>query len=288
MKREVDWNVEGRDWPNRSSSRFVVAGGLRWHVQVSGTGPVLLLIHGTGAATHSWRGLLPALSRDFTVVAPDLPGHGFSTRSVNSRLSLPKMAAGIGALIAALGLRPQAVVGHSAGAAIALRMVLDGTIAPRHVVSVNGALAPFPGQAGIVFPALAKLLFLNPLAAPILAWRADDRAAVARVIEGTGSRIDPEGLDQYRRLLRTRRHIESTLGMMANWDLWPLLRELPRLQTPLTLLAATGDKAVPMKVAKDVNRLVMHSTMIAIPECGHLAHEERPAVFLELIRNACV
>ena len=47
------WEVDGRDWPNRDSSRFVTAGGLRWHVQVAGTGPVVLLVHGTGAATHS-------------------------------------------------------------------------------------------------------------------------------------------------------------------------------------------------------------------------------------------
>ena len=56
----------------------VAAGGLRWHVQVAGDGPVLLLLHGTGAATHSWRDLLPLLAERFTVVAPDLPGHGRS------------------------------------------------------------------------------------------------------------------------------------------------------------------------------------------------------------------
>ncbi|MFZ4410973.1 MAG: alpha/beta fold hydrolase, partial [Paracraurococcus sp.] len=80
------------DWPNRPTSRLVAAGGLRWHVQVAGTGPVLLLVHGTGAATHSWRDLLPLLARHFTVVAPDLPGHGFTERPRAEGLSLPGMA----------------------------------------------------------------------------------------------------------------------------------------------------------------------------------------------------
>jgi pimeloyl-ACP methyl ester carboxylesterase len=73
-----DWEREGRHWPNRGSSQFVRAAGLRWHVQVMGSGPTLLLLHGSGAATHSWRDLAPILARDFRVIAPDLPGHGFT------------------------------------------------------------------------------------------------------------------------------------------------------------------------------------------------------------------
>jgi magnesium chelatase accessory protein len=78
--RAPDWQIEGRDWPNRDCSRFVESGGLRWHVQRCGTGPVCLLIHGTGASTHSFRDLMPLLATHFDVIAIDLPGHGFSTR----------------------------------------------------------------------------------------------------------------------------------------------------------------------------------------------------------------
>ena len=61
-----DWAVEGRDWPHREASRFVEAAGLRWHIQEFGRAeaPTLLLLHGTGAATHSWRGLAPLLAQD--------------------------------------------------------------------------------------------------------------------------------------------------------------------------------------------------------------------------------
>lgn len=75
----MNWDHDGRDWPNREHSRFVEAAGLRWHVQQMGRGPVLLLLHGTGASTHSWRALMPLLAAEFTVVAPDLPGHGFTS-----------------------------------------------------------------------------------------------------------------------------------------------------------------------------------------------------------------
>ena len=71
-------DIHGKDWPLRQHSRTVTAGGLSWHVQIMGTGPVLLMLHGTGASTHTWRALMPELAKHYTIVAPDLPGHGFT------------------------------------------------------------------------------------------------------------------------------------------------------------------------------------------------------------------
>ena len=152
MSRHLNWDTDGLDWPHREASRFTTAGGIRWHVQVMGHGPVLLLIHGTGAASHSWRDLMPLLAPHFTVVAPDLPGHGFSAMLPSRRMSLPGIADAVHQLLHALALRPAIVVGHSAGAAIAARMCVDGQIAPRALVSLNGAWLPFRGLPGIAFP----------------------------------------------------------------------------------------------------------------------------------------
>ena len=158
MKDRLEWEADGRDWPNRAASRFVSVAGFTWHVQVLGCGPAVLLLHGTGAATHSWRVLAPALARRFTVIAPDLPGHGFSAMPAPDRLSLPGMARGVSDLLEALGARPSLVVGHSAGAAILARMVLDGMIAPDRLISLNGALLPFRGLPAAFFSPAAKLL----------------------------------------------------------------------------------------------------------------------------------
>ena len=89
---EADWLQVRGDWPNAACSRFVSASGVRWHVQEAGSGPVLLLLHGTGAANHSWGAMLPLLASHFRVVAPDLPGHGFSTMPGERQLTLPGMA----------------------------------------------------------------------------------------------------------------------------------------------------------------------------------------------------
>ncbi|CAN5324072.1 alpha/beta fold hydrolase [soil metagenome] len=281
-----DWTREGRDWPNREASRFLLASGLRWHVQLMGDGPPLLLLHGACAATHSWRELAPMLARDFTVVAPDLPGHGFTDTPDGDGLSLTGMSRELAGLLEALEMRPDHIVGHSAGAAVALRMALDRGVGGAGIVSLNGALAPFSGAAGHIFPAMAKLLFLNPVAQQMFAWRASQPGAVARLIESTGSTIDASGLAAYAALFRTTGHIAGALGMMARWNLEPLLADMPRLTTPVTLVAAERDLAVTPKVAQAAHARLPNSTVTPLPGLGHLAHEEAPARVAEIIRAA--
>lgn len=278
-----DWNAEGSTWPNREASRFVEAAGLRWHVQTMGAGPVLLLVHGTGAATHSWRDLAPLLAADFTVVAADLPGHGFTAAPPSRRMALPAMAADLAGLVAALGLRPAIAVGHSAGAAILIRMALDGRIAPDLIVSLNGALLPFRGFAGAVFAPLARLLFVNPLVPRLFAWRAADPSSIERLIRNTGSTIDAAGVAQYAALFRRPAHARAALGMMANWDLETLLEDMPRLETRLLLVAAGEDRAVPPDNAFAVSDLVEGASVEYVRGVGHLAHEEDPAAIAAII-----
>lgn len=287
MAERPNWSIEGRDWPNREASRFVTAAGLRWHVQVMGQGPVLLLLHGTAAATHSWRDLMPLLARDFTVVAPDLPGHGFSDGVPAARLSLPQMAASVTALLGALGLRPVLAAGHSAGAAILLRMALDGRIAPDCIVSLNGALQPLGDRHAAFFTRTARMLVGLPFVPSLFAWRAADRAVAERLLRDTGSRIEARGVDLYARLFRHSGHLAAALGMMAHWDLVPLLRDLPKLAPRLVLVVGALDRAVPPAQAEAVRKRLPSARIVTLPGLGHLAHEEQPAQVATLIQQEC-
>jgi len=127
---------EGRDWPHRDASRFVEAGGFRWHIQRMGRGPPALLLHGLGGATHSWRGLAPILAERFDLVAPDLPGHGFTSSIRRPDFGVGGVAKAVKALLARLDFAPRLVIGHSAGAAVMLRLACDGAIAPDGTMTI--------------------------------------------------------------------------------------------------------------------------------------------------------
>ncbi len=289
MSDRPDWATDGRDWPNRGASRFLRAGGLDWHVQVAGQGPVLLLLHGTAAATHSWRDLLPMLARHATVVAPDLPGHGFTGMPGDPGLTLPGMARLLHALLETLRMDPVLVAGHSAGAAIALRMALDGRVAPRAVASINGALTPLGEEHAAFFTRAARLLVGIPFVPRLFAWRAADRAVAERLLRDTGSRLDARGVDLYARLFRRAGHLAGALRMMANWDLRPLLRDLPRLVPDLLLLVGERDRAIAPAKARRIVALLPKTQIELLPDLGHLAHDERPdlvgAILLRLLQE---
>jgi magnesium chelatase accessory protein len=278
----LDWEKDGKDWPNRAASRFVQIKRLRWHVQVMGEGPVVLLLHGTGASTHSWRDALPLLAKRFTVVAPDLPGHGFTSQPPSEAYTLPGMAVAITALLGELGLAPERAAGHSAGSAVLIRMGADRSIAPAAIVSFNGALFPVGGVAGQFFSPLAKFVARNALMPKILAGMADERT-VAKLISDTGSKIDPLGLALYRRLFANEAHVAGTLNMMAAWDLHWISSDLRRLQSMLYLVKATGDRTIEPSSADRAARFVTRAAVIAINGLGHLAHEEKPELAAEII-----
>ena len=282
----MQWNNEGKDWPNRESSRFIKLGNLVWHVQIMGEGPVLLLAHGTGASTHSWRDLMPALAKHFTVVAPDLQGHGFTGSPPSYRLTLNDMASGLSGLMKAMGYAPEVVVGHSAGAAILARMVLDGGIAPKVLIALNGAMLPLPGFMGQFWEGSAKMLTLIPAVPWFFSWRARQPGAVEKLIDSTGSKIDDAGKQYYARLLHDPVHVGNVLAMMANWDLHGLQRDLPSLPCRLVLVAADNDRAVPPKVARKIAALVPGAKLIVQHSYGHLSHEEAPAETAALIVQA--
>ncbi|MBF9152878.1 alpha/beta fold hydrolase BchO [Novosphingobium jiangmenense] len=279
------WEVEGRNWPNREASRFVETPGLRWHVQTAGSGPALLLLHGTGAATHSWRDVLPLLARDFTVIAPDLPGHGFTKGRPRQGLTLPGMASAVIALLETLEQKPVLIVGHSAGAAIAIETVhLQGGGTP--LIGFNPALMPFPGLAAKLFPSLARMMFVNPFVPRMLAGIARIPGETARFLRrATGSTIDDRGIAAYEALMGNRHHCAGAMEMMASWDLEALSRRLPELGSPMLLVHSDSDAAIPLSSVEQAARLIPDCHVDVLRGLGHLAHEERPETAADLIRT---
>jgi magnesium chelatase accessory protein len=294
MSARLQWDTDGATWPHRQASRFVDGGGLRWHAQLfahaSEAAPRLLLLHGTGASTHSWRDLVALLTPHCSVLALDLPGHGFSAMPPGGPsspvFSLPGMARSLTDLLQVLPFAPDWIVGHSAGAALAVRSCLDGLLAPRGVVALNGALVPLDGWAGQLFSPLAKLLALAPYVPEVFAWRAAKPSVLHRLLDGTGSHLSAEGRALYHQLTANPGHVAGALGMVANWDLHTLWADLPRLHTPLHLLVGSNDLIVPPHSTArilDVPSLQSSAQMHHLRGLGHLAHEEQPGPVAQYI-----
>ncbi len=284
----MQWQDYRDVWPNAADSQFVHAGGIKWHVQIAGQGPCLLLLHGTGSGNFSWRASLPTLSRHFKVVAPDLPGHVFSARGEGDHLSLQGMSDALIALLKAINQTPTVIVGHSAGAAIAANLVLrEARLSNAHLIGLNPAWLPLPGVPAWIFGPAAKLAALNPLSAWATTRFAKKPGVIAKWVAQTGSQLAPDGLDLYRSVFTHSGHVHSVLGMMAAWQLSGLSEALPRLKNEVTILAGSNDKTIPIALAHAACRAMPQTQLIIQDGLGHLAHEERPAETVAELLRVC-
>ncbi|MEM9585133.1 MAG: alpha/beta fold hydrolase BchO [Pseudomonadota bacterium] len=255
-------------------SRFVLCKPHMWHIQETGTGPLLLLIHGAGGATQSWRHLFPLLSKHYRVVAVDLPGQGFTKLGAQQRCSLSAMAEDIAALCKAESWDPHCIIGHSAGAAIALQLAHRHLQPELKVIGINAALSNFGGLARVMFPVIAKALTMVPMVADVFNASSTRGNTVERLIKGTGSTLTHADIRFYQRLLASRRHVNATLQMMSQWQLDELLEALPDIHNDMLLITGDRDKTVPPSVSDQAAKELPNGQVLHLSALGHLAHEE--------------
>lgn len=284
----MDW-AQIKTWPNAEFSRIVAGPVHRWHIQEAGKGATILMLHGAGGSTHSLRALFRILSDSHHVIALDLPGHGFTQLGGQQRSGLEAMTSDIVALCHSQDWRPGIIVGHSAGGAIALSLsekVQTPLGARPLIVGLNSALQEFDGMAGLLFPVMAKMLAALPFSASLFSSTAAKQNRVQALIDATGSTLDEEGVDLYRRLVADKTHVNGTLKMMAQWDLRPLINALGSLSTETVFVVGTNDKTVPPQISEKAAMRMPNARVLSLNGLGHLAHEEAPGAVASLIQEA--
>ncbi len=279
-----DWDALRATWPNADASRFIEAGGVRWHVQVAGTGPAALLLHGTGGASHSWGDVLPRLARDRTVIVPDLPGHGFSS-PLGEPPTIDALARAVRALCGSLGLAPDVAAGHSAGAAILLAMARDRLLPLRGIAGFGAALIAPPSVYRELIAPLVNPFATSPFLASIGAALGAQRFVSDAVLAATGSAVSEAQRARYGALFASPAHVRAAMTLMANWDIAGLMSSLESaVLPPITLVHGTRDTFVPLTSLRTAAAHIPSATVVAWEGAGHLAHEERPSETEAVIR----
>ncbi len=265
------------DWPHSEKSRAAILPPNTWHVQVLGAGPVVLLLHGTGASTHSWADVARSLASVATVVVPDLPGHGFTSAWPDAPPTIPAVADALRALLVSLELPPPTLIaGHSAGAALAVAMAHDAGAHAPAIVGFNPSLVPAPGAyTALIAPWLLPLLRTDPVRA-VAALIAREPAVLDRLLDSTGSALTAAQRGWYARLMRDPKHVEGALALMAGWDLRALLARVARFASPATFVLGTEDRWIPPVPLAKVFAEHFPSARILSWSGGHVVHEERP------------
>jgi magnesium chelatase accessory protein len=261
------------NWPYPEKGQFTEVGGVRWHHLRLGSGPLLLLLHGSASSIHSWAGVASLLRSHFTLLIPDLPGHGRSSPLPSVRGGPDAWALALADFLEREGLQPDLVVGHSAGAVLAIRAVSRGWVRPRGILGVNPALGSretfLPRAVEAPLVALAQSGASSAMAATL--FRAIPLAEI--LLRSTGSKVTPAILRAYRRLLSDPGHVRGVLHLMSTWDPGGVGQEAAALGIPVHFLTGARDRWVP---TSQIRALSAGLPLEVVPDRGHLLPEEDP------------
>ena len=283
-----------QNWPLRELSSSVSVGQMEWHVQMAGAGvgengankPVALLLHGTGSSAHSWAELLPMLAKSHWVIAPDLPGHGFTISHQSEQLSLTLIAHKLAELLRALGIEQiDSIIGHSAGATLGLQYSLLYP-APKRILGLNPSLVSLPSfyhsfLAPLINP-IATSSFVSSMIADLLPFT----SMIDKLLDSTNSRLNGIQRERYKLLFKQKNHINGSLNFMAATDIPNLLAHAHEITSELTFLVANQDSWVRKEeLLAVIHRYFPRSTVIQ-KDGGHLFHEANPEAAMAIIQSA--
>ena len=272
-------------WPNRSNSEFIKSDNYNWHIQKFGsTGKKLLLIHGTGASSHSWYPLIENLNLEFEILCLDLPGHGFTRALARQKKQLVIIVDQISLLLRTIDFYPNIIMGHSAGAAVAYELAKKIETKP-NTIAINAAFGQFSGLAGVAFPYFAKIASSTTIPARFLSLLASKEEIVRKLLASTGSIIPELQIKCYQYLFSNTEHVDGTLQMMADWDLGYFLDRLPEETAPIHFLVGDKDTTVPPHISKSWDQSMPNSSLTQFNGLGHLLHEESPSTVSSILEN---
>jgi pimeloyl-ACP methyl ester carboxylesterase len=262
--------------------------GHRVAYRQAGSGPVVVLIHGITSDSSTWRRVLPYLARRFTVIAPDLAGHGGSAKPKGD-YSLGAHASGVRDLLLALGHDRATFVGHSLGGGIAMqisyqfperceRLVLVDSGGLGRDVSLLLRAATLPGSE-FVLPLLSasRLLDAGRLAGSALG-RLGLRAGtdIEEMARGHATLSDREARAAF---VQTLRSVVEPGGQRVNASNRLYLAK----HLPLLLVWGERDSLIPVAHGREAHEHVPGSRLEVFADSGHFPQLDEPERFLDVL-----
>jgi pimeloyl-ACP methyl ester carboxylesterase len=267
---------------------FVTLHGHRRAFVKTGSGPVILLLHGLGCDHTSWAPVIERLSSRYTVIAPDLLGHGQSDKP-RADYSLGGYANGMRDLLTVLGIDKVTVVGHSFGGGVAMQfayqfpertqrviLVSSGGLGPEVTPAIKAITTPgFHQFMGVVtLPGLRHLTTVTMrLMSRSRLPHTRDLAEVADIVE---TFRDPRARAAIRHVVRGVVDWRGQIVTMSD-------RAYLTSAIPMYLIWGDQDTVIPAVHLKNAAALAPDLRTAVIADSGHFPHKDHPARFVEMV-----
>jgi pimeloyl-ACP methyl ester carboxylesterase len=258
--------------------------------RIAGSGPVVLLVHGMAGSSATWLPVIPALAHDFTVVAPDLLGHGGSAKP-RGDYSLGAFASGLRDLLVALRLERATLVGQSLGGGVAMQFAYQFPERTERLVLVSSGGLGEEVNVGLRLLTLPGLEYVLPAACT--SWLHDTVANVAGALRHVGLRPTANAVEMWRAygsladsatrtaFLHTLRSVVDTAGQRVSARDRLYLASM----VPTMIMWGDRDRVIPCSQAYTTHDDLPGSRLEIFEGVGHFPHAERPQQFADALTD---
>jgi pimeloyl-ACP methyl ester carboxylesterase len=260
--------------------KFINAGGHVIHYKKQGEGKPLVLVHGFGGSTYTWRHITPLLAQNYTVYSLDLPGFGLSEKPTRADYSMQGHRDLLIAFMDTLSLSSATLIGHSMGGLVA------GFAAVAAPSRVDALVLIEPGFYTKGTPSFLKYMFF-PLDR-IMARQFYTRDMTKRFLVGSfydKSLVTDEVLDAYMVPTRTTNAIESLAYMMTSVGSQTYEGITEKIFLPALIIWGEREAGISSPTAERIKREIQESQLVYVKESGHYVQEEKPDKLNEIIRG---
>jgi pimeloyl-ACP methyl ester carboxylesterase len=262
-------------------SQFVRVGDQLVHVEQAGAGEPIVLLHGFGGSTYSWRKVMPALSRSHRVVAIDLNGFGYTQRpraaAAYTREGQTDLVLGV---MDALGIDRAHVFGHSYGGGLSLFLASRHPERFRTLVLVDSSAPTYPDDRR------SRAASFRPLANFFLRTVALRPSMIRRALQHSfydDSRITPELVEAYLDRLLVEGADDAFYGLTAPRAVPGSKVELEAIRIPILAVWGNEDELISRASGQRSVARIPGSEFVVIEQCGHIPMEEKPEEFLQAV-----
>ncbi|MDR7125274.1 alpha/beta hydrolase [Pseudotabrizicola sp. 4114] len=271
------------------TGQFVAVDGVRVHLQMAGSGPDLVLIHGANGNLREFTfALMDQLSDRYRVIAVDRPGLGYSDPLPDNGASVQDQARLLQQAVAQIGVQNPIVLGQSYGGAVALAWALQTP--PAALVLISSPSLPWPGELDSWYRITATSLgraTLVPLASAFVS-----HGFVRRTIDQVfAPQTAPPGYADHLGIGLTLRRESMAANIMQINSLRPQIevmrQDYPQLDLPIELVHGDADTIVPLHIhSAPLMDLIPQGHLTVLPGAGHMPHHTHPEAVIAAIDRA--
>ncbi|HEV7506979.1 MAG TPA: alpha/beta fold hydrolase [Thermoanaerobaculia bacterium] len=262
-------------------SQLVRLGDQLVHVEQAGQGEPVVLLHGFGASSYSWRKVIPALSASHRVVAIDLNGFGYTERPRDlASYTREGQAALILGVMDALGIDRAHIAGHSYGGGLSLYLASTHSERFRTLILVDSSAPTYPDDRR------SRIASVRPLANLFLRAFALRPSTVRRSLKASffdGSLITPDLVKAYLDRVRIEGAEDAFYGLTVPRRVPTPKVVLDQIRVPTLAVWGAEDHLISLATGRRSVARIPGSEFVVIENCGHMPMEEKPEELLKAL-----